>query len=227
MLAIRSLTRSSTRVVARRNLVTSAQKRALNKSQLEGAAKPTTAAVQGGGDAIKPASVPSTPSSGGGGGGGAIVALLLGAGGVGAAYYNDLIPSEYLPGFMKTDKAEPAAPTKKEKNISDELKQAVKEVKALQAAEENEQQPEQPPVPEHPEDGNRVTNEMINSFYTKVDEGKAKEDQQLEMAQESAVKATQYNEGETVAVIKEVDSSLPSSASAINELQSKAQTETS
>lgn len=234
MLAIRSLTRSSTKVATRRNLVTSAQKRALNKSQLEGAAKSTAAAVQGGGDAIKPASVPSTPSSGGGGGGGAIVALLLGAGGVGAAYYNDLIPSEYLPGFMKTDKAGPAKPTKKEKNISDELKQAVKEVKALQDPGEKEQepqskqeQPEQPPVPEHPEDGNRVTNEMIHSFYTKVNEGKAKEDEQLEKAQESAVQATQYNEGETVAVVSEVDSSLPSSSSAISELQSKARIETS
>eukprot|EP00804_Cyclotella_cryptica_P012891 CCRYP_002247-RB/>CCRYP_002247-RB protein AED:0.19 eAED:0.19 QI:94/1/1/1/0.5/0.33/3/245/620 len=237
MLAIRSLSRSQTTVAARRGLVTSAQKRALNKSQLEGGAKSSTAAVQGGGDAIKPASVPSTPSGGGGGGGGgAIVALLLGAGGVGAAYYNDLIPSEYLPGFMKADKAKPAEPTKKEKNISHELKQAVKEVKALQAAEAKKEQPEeskpeepeQPPVPEHPEDGNRVTNEMINTFYAKVNEGKAKEEEeQLEKAQESAVKATEYNEGETVTVVEEVDVSLPSSASAISELQSKARAETS
>jgi hypothetical protein len=227
MLALRSLTR--TPFITRRHLVTSAQKRALNKQQLEGETK---AAATGGGDAIKPAAVPPASDgsgSGGGGGGGLVGILLLGAGGVGAAYYNDMIPKEYLPDFMK----EQSKPTEKKKNISAELKEAVKEVKAMQAAEKlaqeagkvEEAKSEPVETIEHPENGNRVTNEKIQSFYSKVNDGRAKED--LEKAQESAVKATQYNEGETVTITREVNTTLPSSASAIYELQSKSQSESS
>ena len=235
MLAIRSLTRrASATSTTRRHLVTSAQKRALNKEQLAGdTAKKTT----GGGDAIKPASVPpasdgsSSGSSGGGGGGGAMMGLLLVGGAAGAAYYNDMIPKEYLPDFMKDggSASKPVAEVvKKEKKISAELKQAVKEVKAAQSAQETkgEATPEEPEKIEHPENGNRVTNEKISSFYTKVNDGKAKETA-LDEAQESAAKATQYNEGETVTITKEVDTTFPSSASAIRELQTKSQSETS
>ena len=230
MLAIRSLTRASATSATRRNLVTSAQKRALNKEQLAGDAAKKTA---GGGDAIKPASVPpaSDGSSGGGsGGGGAVMGLLLVGGAAGAAYYNDMIPKEYLPDFMKDSSSgsKPAAEVaKKEKKVSKELKEAVKEVKAMQAAEDTkvEAAPEEPEKIEHPENGNRVTNEKITSFFSKVNDGKAKE--ALDEAQESATKATQYNEGETVTITKEVDTTFPSSASAIRELQTKSQSETS
>lgn len=235
MLALRSLTRTTATTATRRNLVTSSQKRALNKQQLEGEAKK----AQGGGDAIKPASVPPASdgtSSSGGGGGGALMALLAVGGAVGAAYYNDMIPKEYLPDFLKDSVPAVAAPVEsKREKASKELKQAVQEVKAAQAAEKSKKEqpkkedaakPEEPEQIEHPADGNRVTNEKLNSFYSKVNDGKAKEDE-LQEVQEAAAKTTQYKEGETVTISKEVDTTLPSSASAIRELQTKSQSETS
>ena len=235
MLAIRSLSRSGASAGTRRHLVTSAQKRALNKQQLEGEPKK---ASSGGGDHIKPASVPpasdgtGTSTGGSGGGGGLMMGVVLLAGGAGAAYYNDLIPQEYLPDFMKDMKESSAKRAEKREKISSELKEAVKEVKAKQAAEETpaeETTTEEPEKVEHPENGNRVTNDKINSFYTKVNDGKAKEEEQstFEKAQESATKATQYNEGETVSITKEVNTTLPTSASAIRELQTKSHSETS
>lgn len=237
MLAIRSLSRSGASAGTIRHLVTSAQKRALNKQQLGGEA---TKASSGGGDHIKPASVPpasdGTGTGGSGGGGGLMMGVVLLAGGAGAAYYNDLIPQEYLPDFMKDMKESSAKRAEKREKISSELKEAVKEVKAKQAAvkaaEETpaeETTTEEPEKVEHPENGNRVTNDKINSFYTKVNDGKAKEEEQstFEKAQESATKATQYNEGETVSITKEVNTTLPTSASAIRELQTKSHSETS
>ena len=239
MLAIRSLSKSGTSAVTRRHLVTSAQKRALNKQQLQG--EPTKA-PPGGGDHIKPAAVPpasdgtGTTSSGGSGGGGRLMmGVVLLAGGSGAAYYNELIPHDYIPDFMKNMKESSAKRAEKREKISSELKEAVKEVKAKQAAVKTaEQSPteesttEEPEKVEHPKNGNRVTNDKIKSFYTKVYDGKAKEEEQsnFEKAQESAAKATQYNEGEAVSITREVNTTLPSSASAIRELQTKSQSET-
>jgi hypothetical protein len=146
-----------------------------------------------------------------------------------------MIPKEYLPDFMK-DAAAPAQapkkaaePTRKEK-VSSELKQAVKEVVTKQAAQESKEPPstEPPAEPkkvEHPPDGHRVTNEEISSVLSQVNQTKAAED--AETARQSAAQATQYNEGETVTITKQVDTTLPSSKSAVLELQSKSQSETS
>ncbi|KAL7504839.1 hypothetical protein ACHAXN_003558 [Cyclotella atomus] len=230
MLALRSLTRSSATSTTRRHLVTSAQKRALNKQQLEGSEAKPPPPPHGGGDAIKPASVPpASDGSSSGGGGGALVALLLAGGAAGAAYYNDMIPREYLPDFLSASSS--SAPAVKKEKVSDELKQAVEQAKAASKKEAksdgaDETRPPEPEPIEHPPDGNRVTNEKISTFYSKVNDGKNREEQ-LSKAQESAAKATQYNEGETILSPRAaVDTALPSSASALRELQSKSQSET-
>ena len=157
--------------------------------------------------------------------------LALLAGAAGAAYYNDMIPNEYLPAFARgSPSAQPAA----EQVRSAALKQVNTDGKATQAAERDEkpspssETKRQEPEPiEHPVDGNRVTSEDISTFYSKVNDGKAKEE--LAKAQEeaaaAAARATPYNEGE--AVTTEVSSSLPSSASAVQELRSQTQSELS
>ncbi len=83
-----------------RSLVTSAQKRALQKDQIGGEAK----------SAAKPAkpptktATPPPPPGGSGGGGGGTLPLMGGlAAVVGGAYYMDLIPKDLIPSFGKDE----------------------------------------------------------------------------------------------------------------------------
>lgn len=118
-----------------RGLVTSAQKRSLNKDQLEGAkgaavtatAKPTPPSSSGGGSATKPADVP--PTTGNSSGGGAIFLLAFSALGAGGAYYSGMIPDEYLPDILKSGGGlSTVVPQKKPIKAAKELKEVVEEV---------------------------------------------------------------------------------------------------
>ena len=198
---------------------------------------PSVAAKGVGGSTTKPADVAtSVPSGGGSGAGaGALLPLLALAGvGVGGAYYNGLIPEEYLPDILKGG-GESTAPSSKKKDevvkVAKELKEVVDEVTkdgALAVVEaeqspptttsvdENEKEEEDEEVSlEHPENGNRVDIDKINTYYEAVNVGRAKQAEQD--AHEAATKATQYNEYETV-----VDpmSALTTAANAMSELQS-------
>ncbi len=137
MMLSRASTRVTTSFLARRRLVTSAQKRALNKQQLEGtnatspppASAAPSASVSGGGSSTKPADVSKTGGggSGGGGGGGILGVLALGAIGAGGAYYMDMIPEEYVPSALKnaTKKSDSGSA---EKKAAPELREVVEEV---------------------------------------------------------------------------------------------------
>ncbi|KAL3807430.1 hypothetical protein ACHAXA_003959 [Cyclostephanos tholiformis] len=118
----------------RRNLTaTTPFKRALSKRQLEGGGtaetvvRPPVAPSSGGGSSMRPADVEGSlgggsgfKGGGGSGGGGILLPLLaLAGGGVGAAYYFDAIPWEYLPDATRSTKkgydemdAVPAPPKK-------------------------------------------------------------------------------------------------------------------
>lgn len=94
-----------------------------------------TPTAGGGGSSTKPADVEKAAAGGGGGGGGgALLPLLLLSGvGVGGAYYNGLIPDDYLPGSSTGDSA---ALTRKDKSgkFDKGLKDAVDEVAKEQEA---------------------------------------------------------------------------------------------
>ena len=236
---------------SRRQLATSssAHKRALSKKQLEGKSDvpnqpqpqsppPSVAAKGVGGSTTKPADVgTSAPSGGGsGGGGGALLPLLALAGvGVGGAYYNGLIPEEYLPDILKGggDSTAPSSQKKEEVvKVAKELKEVVDEVTkdgALAVVEaeqspptttsvdENEKEEEEEEVSlEHPENGNRVDIDKINTYYEAVNVGRAKQAEQD--AHEAATKATQYNESDETVV--DPMSALTTAANAMSELQS-------
>jgi len=227
-------------------------KRALNKKQLEGEGSGSTSAApaskgpaapppppSGGGSTTKPADVgKAAPSGGGGGGGGALLPLLaLGGVGVGGAYYNGLIPEEYLPDVLKGS-APAAALKKKEVKVTEGLKDAVKEATkkeeaappAPPAAATEEKADAATPAPkeeeivvaeeevslEHPENGNRVDIAKINLFYDTVNAGHAK--QAEEEARAAAARATEFDEAEETRI--DPMSAMNTAAAAMSELQS-------
>ena len=230
-----------------RKLVTSAQKRALNQKQLKGednvasSAKDPAVSSTGGGGGAAAADSAAPP----GGGGGAVFPLLILAGvGVGGAYYNGLIPDEYLPGFAKpatspvTDVvATPVNPPQELKEVVDEV---IKEEKAVavdepaqEATEEITPEPkavadaevdqDEPVSLEHPEDGNRVDIDKIATFYDVVNEGHAKQSE--DQAREAASKATQFNENNETRT--DPMEAVTTAANAMAELQSAASLENS
>ncbi|EJK46320.1 hypothetical protein THAOC_35018 [Thalassiosira oceanica] len=233
-----------------RKLVTSAQKRALNQKQLKGdnvasSAKDPAVSSPGGGTAAA-AESPAPP--GGGGGGGAIFPLFALAGvGVGGAYYNGLIPDDYLPDFAKpatspgTDVvASPINPPQELKEVVDEV---IKEDKAVavdetapEVTEEITPEPQAAAVAgadedqeeavslEHPEDGNRVDIDKIATFYDGVNEGHAKQQSEAQ-AREAASKATQFNEDNDTRT--DPMEAVTTAANAMAELQSAATLENS
>lgn len=243
------------RSVQRRTLVSNPHKRALSKNQLDGstASKATEGASApkpqasggdgGGGSTTKPADVAKTaPASSGGGGGALFPLLMLGGVGAGGAYYNNLIPEEYLPDLLKGEDAiipKKAVAVKVDKG----LKEAVEEVTAKKeevpvdaptaepvekkkadetpapvedAAPEVEEEAEEEVSLEHPENGSRVDIDKINAFYQTVNEGRAK--QAEEEAREAAAKATEYNESNETQT--DPMSALTTAANAMTELQS-------
>mmetsp|Transcript_12122 Transcript_12122/g.18309 ORF Transcript_12122/g.18309 Transcript_12122/m.18309 type:complete len:637 (+) Transcript_12122:112-2022(+) len=254
MLLSRTLRRTTTAISLQqqqqrrgRTLVTSAQKRALNKTQLEGtkdAPPPPTAAKatppsSGGAAAVEG----GTASSSGGGGIGkfGLPLLLIGAGGgtVYMANEKNMSPYDYIMSLT-------GATQKKEKSaeLTNAMKEAVQEITpkeeeapstspAPAAADvvettANETQEEQEEIVvslEHPENGNRVDIDKITSFYQTVNEGHAKQQQQkaqeeLDAAQESATKATQYNESnQTTTTTTDPTVALTTATAAMSELQ--------
>mmetsp|Transcript_9186 Transcript_9186/g.18453 ORF Transcript_9186/g.18453 Transcript_9186/m.18453 type:complete len:638 (-) Transcript_9186:1039-2952(-) len=229
-----------------RTLVTSAQKRALNKTQLEGTkdAPPATAAAakvtppsSGGAAAVEG----GTSTSGGGIGKFGLPLLLIGAGGgtVYMANEKNMSPYDYIMSLTG------ATTKKKEKSaeLTNAMKEAVQEItkeeevpsaSAAPVAADvvvettaNETQEEQEEIVslEHPENGNRVDIDKITSFYKTVNEGHAKQQQQqqqkaqeeLDAAQESATKATQYNESNQTTTDPTV--ALTTATAAMSELQ--------
>jgi len=255
MLLSRTLRRTTTAISLQqqqqqrrgRTLVTSAQKRALNKTQLEGTkdAPPATAAAakvtppsSGGAAAVEG----GTSTSGGGIGKFGLPLLLIGAAGGGTVYManeKNMSPYDYIMSLTG------ATTKKKEKSaeLTNAMKEAVQEItkeeevpsaSAAPVAADvvvettaNETQEEQEEIVslEHPENGNRVDIDKITSFYKTVNEGHAKQQQQqqqkaqeeLDAAQESATKATQYNESNQTTTDPTV--ALTTATAAMSELQ--------
>eukprot|EP00577_Skeletonema_sp_RCC1716_P006408 CAMPEP_0113417936 /NCGR_PEP_ID=MMETSP0013_2-20120614/25929_1 /TAXON_ID=2843 ORGANISM="Skeletonema costatum, Strain 1716" /NCGR_SAMPLE_ID=MMETSP0013_2 /ASSEMBLY_ACC=CAM_ASM_000158 /LENGTH=637 /DNA_ID=CAMNT_0000305119 /DNA_START=79 /DNA_END=1992 /DNA_ORIENTATION=+ /assembly_acc=CAM_ASM_000158 len=229
-----------------RTLVTSAQKRALNKTQLEGTkdAPPATAAAakvtppsSGGAAAVEG----GTSTSGGGIGKFGLPLLLIGAAGGGTVYManeKNMSPYDYIMSLTG------AATGKKEKSaeLTNAMKEAVQEITKEEevpstpspaadvvvettANETKEEQEEIVVSLEHPENGNHVDIDKITSFYKTVNEGHAKQQQQqqkaqeeLDAAQESATKATQYNESNQTTTT-DPTVALTTATAAMSELQ--------
>jgi len=230
-------------------LVTSAQKRALNKTQLEGTkdAPPTTTAAakatppsSGGVAAVEGGNSSST--GGGGIGKFGLPLLLIGAGGgtVYMANEKNMSPYDYIMSLTG------ATTKKKEKSaeLTNAMKEAVQEITKEEevpstsaaptdvvvetvANETLEEQEEIVVSLEHPENGNRVDIDKITSFYKTVNEGHAKQQQaqkaqeELDAAQESATKATQYNESNQTTTTTTIDPTvaLTTATAAMSELQ--------
>jgi len=230
----------------------SSHKRALSKKQLEGSrgtneaskpSKPAAAAPKetpgSGGGSSSTAAANNTPSAPPSGGGGALFPLLVLAGvGVGGAYFNGLIPDEYIPDILKNgtegDNATPKnADTVKAPKELKEVVEEVKEVNQVGASAaapqkvESDGKEEVEESLEHPENGNRVDMDKINTFYQTVNTGRAKQEE--EEAREAATKATQYNESEETTAAPSVDpmSALTTAANAMSELQSSTSLENS
>lgn len=256
MLLSRTLRRTTTAISLQkqqqqrrgRTLVTSAQKRALNKTQLEGTkdAPPTTAAAKatppssGGAAAVEGGNSSST--GGGGIGKFGLPLLLIGAGGgtVYMANEKNMSPYDYIMSLTG------ATTKKKEKSaeLTNAMKEAVQEITKEEevpstsaaptdvvvetvANETLEEQEEIVVSLEHPENGNRVDIDKITSFYKTVNEGHAKQQQaqkaqeELDAAQESATKATQYNESNQTTTTTTIDPTvaLTTATAAMSELQ--------
>jgi len=228
MLLSRTLRRTTTAISLQqqqrrgRTLVTSPQKRALNKTQLEGTkdAPPTTDAAakatppsSGGAAAVEGG---NSSTSGGGIGKFGLPLLLIGAGGgtVYMANEKNMSPYDYIMSLTgaTTKKKEKSAEltnamkeavqeiTKEEEVPSASAAPAVADAVVETTANETKEEQEEIVSLEHPENGNHVDIDKITSFYKTVNEGHAKQQQQqqaqeeLDAAQESATKATQYNE---------------------------------
>mmetsp|Transcript_26468 Transcript_26468/g.40767 ORF Transcript_26468/g.40767 Transcript_26468/m.40767 type:complete len:642 (+) Transcript_26468:72-1997(+) len=259
MLLSRTLRRTTTAISLQkqqqqrrgRTLVTSAQKRALNKTQLEGTkdAPPTTAAAKatppssGGVAAVEGGNSSST--GGGGIGKFGLPLLLIGAGGgtVYMANEKNMSPYDYIMSLTgaTTKKKEKSAEltnamkeavqeiTKEEEAPSASAAPAAADVVVETTANETKEEQEEIVSLEHPENGNRVDIDKITSFYKTVNEGHAKQQQQqkaqaqeeLDAAQESATKATQYNESNQTTTTTTIDPTvaLTTATAAMSELQ--------
>lgn len=243
-------------------------KRALSKNQLEGAkvgtsgvgggarkaappptAKETTASPSssGGGSSTKPADVAKAAPSGGGGGGGLFLPLLLlGGAGAGAAYYNGVIPDDYIPEVLKGGDGAASGPPKNAEpvvKVSKQLEEGVEEVVEEVAMEKEVESAAatgvEKPVDEemveevgevvvslvHPEDGNRVDLDKINTFYATVNAGRAKQEE--DETREAEAKATEYNESDETQAVIDPMSALNTAANAMSELQSSSSLENS
>mmetsp|Transcript_26469 Transcript_26469/g.40774 ORF Transcript_26469/g.40774 Transcript_26469/m.40774 type:complete len:640 (+) Transcript_26469:72-1991(+) len=257
MLLSRTLRRTTTAISLQkqqqqrrgRTLVTSAQKRALNKTQLEGTkdAPPTTAAAKatppssGGVAAVEGGNSSST--GGGGIGKFGLPLLLIGAGGgtVYMANEKNMSPYDYIMSLTgaTTKKKEKSAEltnamkeavqeiTKEEEAPSASAAPAAADVVVETTANETKEEQEEIVSLEHPENGNRVDIDKITSFYKTVNEGHAKQQQaqkaqeELDAAQESATKATQYNESNQTTTTTTIDPTvaLTTATAAMSELQ--------
>ena len=89
----------------KRPLVTAAQKRALNKTQLSGGKEDGSAKIA---SSVGAESTPQTPLDGGGSGGGGVLlpVLALAVTTAGGSYYMDLIPNNLLPAALQKEKME-------------------------------------------------------------------------------------------------------------------------
>ncbi|KAL7438819.1 hypothetical protein ACHAXM_006452 [Skeletonema potamos] len=231
-----------------RTLVTSAQKRALNQTQLEGTKEspPATAAV------VTP---PSSSSSSGAGGLGklGLPLLLIGGGAAGGTVFmanqNNMSPYDYLmTTFTGSGGGGGGEHKKKERDaqLVSAVKEAMEEIKPTrkqesppvgtpavedtvdkhQVVKKEEDEEEIVISLDHPENGNRVDIDKITTFYQTVNDGHAKQQQAqqqlFEMAQESATKATQYNESNETTTTNTIDPTvaLTTASAAMSELQS-------
>ncbi|KAL7546672.1 hypothetical protein ACHAWF_010008 [Thalassiosira exigua] len=205
----------------------------------------------GGGSSTRPADVAkATAASGGGDGGGGVPIfplLLLGGVGLGGAYYNRLIPEEYLHEMLQGEGAflpkKDVPKAKVEKGLREAVDEATKAPEPVAPAQPAEEEPaveeeapataNAPPAPEkeeeeaeveeevsleHPEGGSRVDIDKISAFYQTVNEGRAK--QAEEGAREAAARATEYNEAEDTQT--DPMSAVAAAADAMAELQSTA-----
>ena len=211
-----------------------------SKPSKPAAAAPKETSGSGGGSSSSTAAnnTPSAPPSGGGGGGALFPLLVLAGVGVGGAYFNGLIPDEYIPDILKNStggdndtpkKADTVKVAKELKEVVEEVKE-VNQVGASAAAPqkvESDGKDEVEESLEHPENGNRVDMDKINTFYQTVNTGRAKQEE--EEAREAATKATQYNESEETTAAPSVDpmSALTTAANAMSELQSSTSLENS
>lgn len=211
-----------------------------SKPSKPAAAAPKKTPGSGGGSSSTAAAnnTPSAPPSGGGGGGALFPLLVLAGVGVGGAYFNGLIPDEYLPDILKNGTGGDNATPKKADTVkvAKELKEVVEEVKevnqvgasaAAPQKVESDGKDEVEESLEHPENGNRVDMDKINTFYQTVNTGRAKQEE--EEAREAATKATQYNESEETTAAPSADpmSALTTAANAMSELQSSTSLENS
>ena len=211
-----------------------------SKPSKPAAAAPKETPGSGGGSSSTAAAANNTsaPPSGGGGGGALFPLLVLAGVGVGGAYFNGLIPDEYIPDILKNvtggdndtpKKADTVKVAKELKEVVEEVKE-VNQVGASAAAPqkvESDGKDEVEESLEHPENGNRVDMDKINTFYQTVNTGRAKQEE--EEAREAATKATQYNESEETTAAPSVDpmSALTTAANAMSELQSSTSLENS
>jgi len=198
----------------------------------------------GGGSSTKPANVGTAPTSSSGAGGSILIPLiLLGNAGFAGAYYNNMIPDEYLPQILKKDgdAAIDAMLKEEEVKVSKELKEAVEEVEKEAAAaaaavavvasvveksveesaattvpspEPAKEEPSEVAIVEHPENGNRVDLNKINTFYQTVSEGRAKQDEQQSLESNEII-----NKTATSSATSDPISALTAAADAMSELQ--------
>jgi hypothetical protein len=258
MLLSRTLRRTTATALQQqrpRTLVTSAQKRALNKTQLEGTKEQETAATvppPSSGSTAAAAAVEGGASASGGGGGGGLgkfgLPLLLIGGAAGGTVFmanqNNMSPYDYvmsLSGEGGKKKEKDAQLVSAVKEVMQEIKPTTEEkkeeappvtpsVETVEKTQEEQQQQQQEIIVslEHPENGNRVDIAKITTFYQTVNDGHAKQQQaqqQLDAAQESATKATQYNESNettTTSTTTTIDPTiaLTTASAAMSELQS-------
>ena len=262
----------------RNTLVTSSQKRALNKAQLEGTKETAVEATKTAATNVAPSSAgggvataASAVEGGGAGGGlGLPLLVLVGGGGLGFYYFKDELMNMSTKGGddKKKDQRrgdDDAIVVDGVKEIADGVKEIMQERKnkkkitkqkkeeegtagtssaapvaetalANEKHQEKQEQKEEEDVVveeeivslEHPENGNRVDIDKINTFYETVNVAHAKQQQEeeeqqqnlLDAAQESATKATQYNESDESQTTIDPTVALTTAAAAMSELQS-------
>jgi len=122
-----STKRSIRKPIVKRPLVTAAQKRALNKTQLSGGKEDGSAKIA---SSVGAESTPQTPLDGGGSGGGGVLlpVLALAVTTAGGSYYMDLIPNNLLPAALQKEKIEKIPSTPKHPENETKAITVVKEV---------------------------------------------------------------------------------------------------
>ena len=186
-----------------RTMITSAQKRKLQKDQLGSTDKATATTTKTGNGVGAPTAKPPTktvtppPPSGGSGGGGTPLPLLAGmaAVAVGGAYYMDLIPKDLLPAssdekvtakVVEKEEEKPVADAVVEKKEAEKSKVVNKEQKEETKSDVNGNRVIQISAPSnegrtsepvsaigHPEGGSRVSVEEFSALYSAKAKGLA------------------------------------------------------